>query len=72
MPAMQFDHGNAGMRAAGTVAPPADLDDGFSTLSVDRFKTRVLDRQFRDATDAFTTMFTRCRYSVRRRTRLDR
>ena len=56
---MQFDHGNAGMRAAGTVAPPADLDDGFSTLSVNRFKTRVLDRQLRDATDASTAMCSR-------------
>jgi hypothetical protein len=56
---LHFDRNNLGLRAAGTVPLPDDLDDGFSTLSVNRLKTRVLDRQLRDAIDAFTAICSR-------------
>jgi hypothetical protein len=56
---MHFDRNHPGQRALGTVTLPDDLDDGFSTLSVNRLKTRVLDRQLRDAVDAFTAICSR-------------
>jgi hypothetical protein len=56
---LHFDRNNLGLRAAGTVTLPDELDDGFSTLSVNRLKTRVLDRQLRDAIDAFTAICSR-------------
>ena len=56
---LHFDRNNLGLRAAGTVTLPDELDDGFSTLSVNRLKTRVLDRQLRDAIDVFTAICSR-------------
>jgi hypothetical protein len=50
---LTFDRNHPGERL------PDDLDDGFSTLSVNRLKTRILDRQLRDGIDAFTAICSR-------------